>query len=83
MKCGHLTKAHKVFDKVERKSVISWTTLIVGYAQQGELSKAMELLRQLRKSSIPEDEFFLSSVMAIFADFALAEQGKQMHAYTV
>ncbi|KAI3728270.1 hypothetical protein L6452_16903 [Arctium lappa] len=54
-----------------------------GYAQEGNLSKAMELYRVLRKSGIPIDGFVLSSVMAVFADFALVEQGKQMHAYTV
>ncbi|XP_042755287.1 putative pentatricopeptide repeat-containing protein At3g15130 [Lactuca sativa] len=80
-KCGSLRDAQKVFDQVERKSVISWTTLVVGYAQEGNLSKAMESYSALRKSSFPIDGFVLSSVMAVFADFALLEQGKQMHAY--
>ncbi|XP_071694064.1 putative pentatricopeptide repeat-containing protein At3g15130 [Rutidosis leptorrhynchoides] len=81
-KCGCLCDAQKVFDRVERKSVISWTTLVVGYAQDGNLSKAMESYRALRKSDIPVDGLVLSSVMAVFADFALVEQGKQMHAYS-
>ncbi|MFS7996139.1 putative tetratricopeptide-like helical domain superfamily, DYW domain-containing protein [Helianthus anomalus] len=80
-KCGCLFEAQKVFDLVERKSVISWTTLVVGYAQDGNLSKAMESYTALRKSNIPVDGFVLSSVMAVFADFALLQQGKQMHAY--
>ncbi|KAL4560476.1 hypothetical protein LXL04_032628 [Taraxacum kok-saghyz] len=80
-KCGYLQDAQKIFDQVERKSVISWTTLVVGYAQGGNLSKAMESYRSLRKSTIPVDGFVLSSVMAVFADFALLQQGKQMHAY--
>ncbi|KAI3713828.1 hypothetical protein L1987_72414 [Smallanthus sonchifolius] len=80
-KCGCLVDAQNVFDLVEKKSVISWTTLVVGYAQGGNLSKAMESYRALRKSDIPVDGFVLSSVMAVFADFALLEQGKQMHAY--
>nr|XP_043637114.1 putative pentatricopeptide repeat-containing protein At3g15130 [Erigeron canadensis]XP_043637115.1 putative pentatricopeptide repeat-containing protein At3g15130 [Erigeron canadensis]XP_043637116.1 putative pentatricopeptide repeat-containing protein At3g15130 [Erigeron canadensis]XP_043637117.1 putative pentatricopeptide repeat-containing protein At3g15130 [Erigeron canadensis] len=82
-KCGYLCDAQKVFDQVERKSVISWTTLVIGYAQEGNLSKAMESYRELRKSNIPIDGFVLSSVMAVFADFALVEQGKQMHAHTI
>ncbi|KAK1438221.1 hypothetical protein QVD17_04027 [Tagetes erecta] len=80
-KYGCLFEAQRVFDLVERKSVISWTTIVVGYAQDGNLSKAMESYAALRKSNIPVDGFVLSSVMAVFADFALLEQGKQMHGY--
>ncbi|XP_024995615.1 putative pentatricopeptide repeat-containing protein At3g15130 [Cynara cardunculus var. scolymus] len=82
-KSGNLCDAQKVFDQVKSKSVISWTSLVVGYAQEGNLSKAMQLYGALRKSGIPIDGFVLSSVMAVFADFALVEQGKQMHAYTI
>ncbi|PWA62408.1 tetratricopeptide repeat (TPR)-like superfamily protein [Artemisia annua] len=82
-KCGYLCEAQKVFDSVAMKSVISWTTLVVGYAQYGNLSKAMESYRELRKSGVTVDEFVLSSLMAVFADFALVEQGKQMHAFTI
>ncbi|XAR70900.1 hypothetical protein NMG60_11027938 [Bertholletia excelsa] len=83
VKNGHLFEAQKVFDLVEQKSVISWTTLIVGYAQKGDLVKAMDLFQQFRESSIQVDEFALSSLMGVFADFALVEQGKQIHCYTV
>ncbi|GKD42270.1 putative pentatricopeptide repeat-containing protein, partial [Tanacetum coccineum] len=82
-KCGYLCDAQKVFDCVAEKSVISWTTLVVGYAQYGNLSKAMESYRELKKSGVTVDEFVLSSLMAVFADFALVEQGKQMHALTI
>ncbi|KAL3500496.1 hypothetical protein ACH5RR_039589 [Cinchona calisaya] len=81
VKCGRVLEAHKVFNGVEQKSVISWTSLIIGYAQEGNLSEAMDLFRELRKSSIPVDGFVLSSMIGVFADFALVELGKQMHSY--
>ncbi|KAM1134220.1 hypothetical protein ACFX19_044074 [Malus domestica] len=44
----------------------------------------MDLFRQLRVSIDHQvDEFVLSSLMGVFADFALIEQGKQMHAFTI
>ncbi|CDP18486.1 unnamed protein product [Coffea canephora] len=81
VKCGRLFEAHKVFNDVEQKSVISWTALIIGYAQEVNLSVALDLFRELRNSSIPVDGFVVSSMMGVFADFALVELGKQMHAY--
>ncbi|THG07683.1 hypothetical protein TEA_009632 [Camellia sinensis var. sinensis] len=83
VKSGHLFEAQQVFDQVERKSVISWTALIVGYGQKGNLMEAMDLFGQLRESSIRVDGFVLSSMIGVFADFVLVEQGKQMHCYTI
>ncbi|OMO91002.1 hypothetical protein COLO4_18712 [Corchorus olitorius] len=83
VKCGNLVKAQRVFDKLEEKSVISWSALILGYAQEGNLAEAMELFRQLQNSSMKVDGLVLSSMMGVFADFALLEQGKQMHAYAI
>lgn len=83
VKCGDLFKARRLFDQIELKNVISWSALILGYAQEGNLLEAMELFRQLRESKHQVDGFVLSGLMGVFADFALVEQGKQMHAYTI
>ncbi|KAL4603350.1 hypothetical protein ACB092_10G118000 [Castanea dentata] len=82
-KCRNLLKAHRVFDQIEQKNVISWSALILGYAQEGNLPEAMDLFRQLRENQHQVDGFILSGLMGVFADFALVEQGKQMHAYNI
>ncbi|KAG6770655.1 hypothetical protein POTOM_026344 [Populus tomentosa] len=83
VKCGKLFMARRVFSHIEEKHVISWTALILGYAQEGNLAEFMDLFRQLRESSIQVDGFILSSMMGVFADFALVQQGKQMHAFAI
>ncbi|KAF9681154.1 hypothetical protein SADUNF_Sadunf06G0196000 [Salix dunnii] len=83
VKCGELFMARRVFSHIEEKHVISWTALILGYAQEGNLEESMDLFRQLRESSIRVDGFILSSMMGVFADFALVQQGKQMHAFAI
>lgn len=83
VKCGKLFEARRVFDHIEQKHMISWSALILGYSQEGNLAEAKDLFRQLRESSIQVDGFALSSMMGVFADFALVEQGKQMHAYAI
>lgn len=83
VKCGHLFKARKVFDQITQKNIISWSALILGYAQEGNLLEAMDLFRQLTESKCHQvDGFVLSSLMGVFADFALVEQGRQIHAFT-
>ncbi|XP_059460468.1 putative pentatricopeptide repeat-containing protein At3g15130 [Corylus avellana] len=83
VKCRDLIKARRVFDQIEEKNVISWSALILGYAQEGDLLEAMDLFRHLRQNKHQVDGFVLSSLMGVFADFALVEQGKQIHAYTI
>ncbi|QDP16937.1 hypothetical protein Tsubulata_013519 [Turnera subulata] len=83
VKCGKLSQARQVFGQIVGKNVISWSALILGYAQEGNLEEAMKLFRQLRESNILVDGYVLSSMLGVFADLALVEQGKQMHAYTI
>lgn len=83
VKSENLFEARKVFNHVEEKNVISWSSLILGYAKAENLNEALDLFRQLRISCSRIDGFVLSSIIGVFADYALVEQGRQMHAYTV
>ncbi|KAL5145051.1 putative pentatricopeptide repeat-containing protein [Glycine soja] len=83
VKCRRMAEARRVFDRIEVKSMMSRSTVILGYAQEDNLTEAMDLFRELRESRYRMDGFVLSSLMGVFADFALVEQGKQMHAYTI
>ncbi|XP_011627174.1 putative pentatricopeptide repeat-containing protein At3g15130 [Amborella trichopoda] len=81
-KCSEMDQAKEVFDRIYEKNVVSWTVLIVGYAQAGQPEEAMDLFLQLQRTGVPIDGFVLSTMVGIFADMALCEQGKQLHCYT-
>ncbi|MBI1572500.1 hypothetical protein IOK37_27345, partial [Escherichia coli] len=40
VKCGFLDCGRKVFDEMPDRDVISWTSLIVGYARRGDMDLA-------------------------------------------
>nr|XP_034588523.1 putative pentatricopeptide repeat-containing protein At3g15130 [Setaria viridis] len=73
----------QVCHSLERKNAIQWTTVVVGHAQEGQVREAMELFRRFWSSGVRADAHVLSSVVGVFADFALIEQGRQVHCYTV
>ncbi|KAF7019931.1 hypothetical protein CFC21_033059 [Triticum aestivum] len=83
VKCRCLPVAMQVFDRLKRKNAIQWTTVIVGHAQEGQVKEALELFRRFWSSGIRADGHVLSSIVGVFADFALIEQGRQVHCYTV
>ncbi|KAK4274318.1 hypothetical protein QN277_017556 [Acacia crassicarpa] len=83
VKCRCIVEARRVFDQIEPKNVISWNSLILGYAQEDNLPEAMDFFQRLREKKHQVDGFVLSSLVGVFADFALVELGKQMHSYTI
>ncbi|XP_072965470.1 putative pentatricopeptide repeat-containing protein At3g15130 [Typha angustifolia] len=83
VKCHDLPHAMKVFHMAVQKNAILWTTLIMGYAQEGCLRDAIEIFRNFWSSGIRIDGYVLSSMVGLFADFALIEQGKQIHSYSI
>ncbi|KAG2569937.1 putative pentatricopeptide repeat-containing protein At3g15130 [Panicum virgatum] len=82
-KCRCLPVAMQVFERLERKNAIQWTTVVVGHAQEGQVREAMELFRRFWSSGVRADAHALSGVVGVLADFALVEQGRQVHCYTV
>lgn len=83
VKCRCLSEARYIFNHILQKNVICWTTIIVGYAQEGSQQEAMDLFKEIRKTQVQVDGFILSTMISIAADFSLVEQGRQMHSYTI
>ncbi|KAI3846048.1 hypothetical protein MKX03_029080 [Papaver bracteatum] len=83
VKCRSLSEARYVFNQIEQKNVVCWTTMIAGYTQAGDAQNSMELFGQTRVVDVQVDGFILSSMIGVFADLALVEQGKQVHSYTI
>jgi pentatricopeptide repeat protein len=47
-KCGDLAAARRVFDGMDNRDVVSWNSMISGYAASGQWREAVELFRQMQ-----------------------------------
>ncbi|KAK9993784.1 hypothetical protein SO802_023487 [Lithocarpus litseifolius] len=45
--CGKLENAHRVFEQLGSKDLISWTSIVSGYATSGKTREAKELFDQM------------------------------------
>ncbi|XP_071690865.1 putative pentatricopeptide repeat-containing protein At3g49142 [Rutidosis leptorrhynchoides] len=50
-KCNRLVDAHKVFDEMPNRDVVSWNSLVAVYAQNGMFDAALEVCRAMIRSS--------------------------------
>lgn len=78
-KCGQIGPARVVFDGVCDRTVVSWTSIISGYAQNGEPMEALRIFSQMRQSNLKPDWIALVSVLRAYTDVDDLIQGKSVH----
>ncbi|XP_024528531.1 pentatricopeptide repeat-containing protein At3g24000, mitochondrial-like [Selaginella moellendorffii] len=50
-KCGSLPDARQVFESMEYRDVVSWNSIILGYAQAGDSSTALKLFSRMQNEA--------------------------------
>ncbi|GMI68856.1 hypothetical protein like AT4G37170 [Hibiscus trionum] len=80
-KCGSITEARSVFDKLVDRDIVTWTAMIDRYFKDGRREEGFELFRQLMESGVRPNEFTFAGVLNACADAAAGEIGKQVHGY--
>lgn len=79
-KCGSLEDARKTFEKMRKRDLVAWTTMMAAYAQHGQGREAFLLFHQmLNKGVSPDKVTFVSMLHACASQISLAE-GKLIHA---
>eukprot|EP01018_Ginkgo_biloba_P013180 Gb_21047 [translate_table: standard] len=78
-KCGDIDKARYVFDKVHRRNVVSWTTMIAGYVQNGQSVEALKLFQQMQLAGVKPNSSTFVSVLPACSNLAALEQGMEIH----
>ncbi|KAL7217475.1 hypothetical protein ACSBR2_010847 [Camellia fascicularis] len=64
-KSGEIEDAKQVFNEMEQKNVISWTSLIAGYGKNGYRHKAIALYKKMESEGLkPNDVTFLTLLFA-------------------
>lgn len=83
-KSNNLASARRVFDSMLERNVVSWTTMMAGYAQNGQGYEALKLFKDY--THLEDDhpnQFMLSSVVNACASLGRLVYGKATHAVVV
>ncbi|KNA17414.1 hypothetical protein SOVF_080330, partial [Spinacia oleracea] len=82
-KCGCIEGARHIFDKTVDRDVVSWTTMIDGYFEDGRWKDGFGLLSDMLRSRVRPNEFTFAGVLNACADRALENVGKQAHGHMI
>ncbi|KAJ6816788.1 putative pentatricopeptide repeat-containing protein [Iris pallida] len=80
--CGSLVSCRKVFDKMEGRTVVSWSTMIAACAKWDSPREALEVYRAMRREEdVEPNEIVLVNVLAACARARDLETAVGVHRY--
>lgn len=84
LKSRMLDDAKRLFlDMQENNSLVLWTAIISGHAQNGYNDDALLLFQEMRSYNIRSDEVTFASVLGACADLAALGDGREIHSLIV
>ncbi|XP_075498650.1 pentatricopeptide repeat-containing protein At4g37170-like [Primulina tabacum] len=74
-KCGSVDRAQRVFKWLPQPDLVSWTSLIIGYAQNGQPHHALQLFELLLQSGDKPDHIVFIGVLSACTHAGLVDKG--------
>ena len=76
-KCGDIEAAFSVFESMPKKNLVSWNSIIGGYARHGLATRALEEFQRMIKSGVRPDEVTFVNVLSACGHGGLIEEGEK------
>ncbi|KAE8731694.1 AFG1-like ATPase family protein [Hibiscus syriacus] len=76
-KCGDVDKALKLFRVMNERSIVSWTSVIVGLAMHGRGLQAASLFQEMIRDGVAPDGVVFIGLLSACSHSGLLEKGKE------
>lgn len=83
MKSGLLLEAHFVFDEMQERDVVSWTTLISGFAEHGCITEALAFFEGMERHGVPSNDVTLVCCLRVCSGVDYIRKGQEIHGLIV
>ncbi|KAL4183894.1 hypothetical protein AMTRI_Chr11g157360 [Amborella trichopoda] len=77
-KCGDIESAKRVFQRMPEKCVISYTTIVSGFAMNGKSEEALALFETMANKGIEPDDVIFISLLSACSHSGLVDHGCQI-----
>ncbi|KAM7263546.1 hypothetical protein ACFE04_001229 [Oxalis oulophora] len=82
-KCRMMDKAVAVFDKMPRKDLVCWTTLVTGFTQSRQPREAIHVCRRMLEEGMEFDKVVMLGLSQACADLGDLKMGLSVHGYMI
>jgi len=82
-KCCNVSDARSVFDDMGERNVITWTSLVTGYALDQRPDDAMRLFREMKCRGVGTNRVTYNCLLTSFTVFEDLGHGKQVHCLVI
>ncbi|KAL3637476.1 hypothetical protein CASFOL_018644 [Castilleja foliolosa] len=82
-KCGDINSARYIFDCMSTRSCVTWTVMIGGYSEKGDLDEALSLFRDMEVHGEKPDLVTVIHLISACGKIGALETGKWIDHYTV
>lgn len=80
---GHIGYAKRVFESIESKDIVSWTSMISCFVQNELAVEALELFYSLKETKLQPDSVALLSTISAAANLSALKKGKEIHGFLI
>ncbi|XP_047319688.1 pentatricopeptide repeat-containing protein At4g19191, mitochondrial [Impatiens glandulifera] len=74
-KCGSIDEAHHLFDEMPEQTIVSWTTMIAGFALNGRFKEALEFFFRMFKFGIKPNHITFLAVLQACSHGGFLDEG--------
>ncbi|KAI4385442.1 hypothetical protein MLD38_003468 [Melastoma candidum] len=82
-KRGNIDSAYKVFCRQRERDLVSWNSMISGYAQHGHARKAFEVFDEMERRMIRPDGITFVGIISACTHTGMVEQGEKYYSMMV
>ncbi|KAI5064459.1 hypothetical protein GOP47_0021129, partial [Adiantum capillus-veneris] len=79
-KCGLIEKAQEVFGDLVSRNVVSWNSMIAGFAQEAQYDKALKCFDNMQMEGFSPDAVTFVCVLKVYSSIKDTNKGLEVHA---
>ncbi|XP_034710302.1 pentatricopeptide repeat-containing protein At3g49170, chloroplastic-like [Vitis riparia] len=76
-RCGNIEAAFQVFNGMEDRNVISWTSMITGFAKHGFATRALEMFHKMLETGTKPNEITYVAVLSACSHVGMISEGQK------